>query len=133
VTSEERTAADTARTVGVFGLGLGAVALVSSWTGWGGVVVGAAALACVAAYLKLAGRSGSAPRPHALVGAVLGAMAIVVGLVVQWTTLSEPDEDFGIGLTLDECMQQADTAILQRSCKAQHYEEYMQRYPDAEE
>lgn len=131
--ADERSPAATARSVGLFALGLGVVALVSSWTGWGGIVVGAVAIVCAAVSLWMA-RHGGVRRWQAVLGALLGAAALVIGLVVEWDTLFGVDEDhFGVGLTLDQCMADADTAKLQHLCKAQHYDEFMKRFPDSDE
>lgn len=130
---DERSPAATARSAGLFALGLGAVALLSSWTGWGGIVVGVVAIGCAAASLWMA-RHGGARRWQAVLGALLGAAALVIGLVVEWDTLFGVDEaHFGVGLTLDQCMADADTAKLQHLCKTQHLDEFMQRYPDSDE
>jgi hypothetical protein len=133
VTTEERSPGATAKTVGLFALGLGIVALISSWTGWGGIVLGIAAIVCAGVSLWLA-RNGGARRVQALIGAVLGAAALVIGLVIEWDTLFGVDEShFGVGLNLDQCMAQADTAKLQHLCKTQHLDEFMKRYPNSDE
>lgn len=131
--SDERSPAANARSAGLFALGLGAVALLSSWTGWGGIVVGIVAIVCAAVSLWLA-RHGGTRRWRAVLGAILGAAALVIGLVVEWDTLFGVDEShFGVGLNLDQCMAQADTAKLQHLCKTQHLDEFMKRYPNSDE
>ncbi|MGI5127592.1 hypothetical protein ACQEVB_12340 [Pseudonocardia sp. CA-107938] len=133
MTTDERPSAATANTVGLFALGLGIVGLISSWTGWGGLVLGLLAIVCTVVALWLA-RHGGARRVQAIVGGVLGVAALVIGLVIEWDTLFGTDEShFGVGLTLDQCMAQADTAKLQHLCKTQHLDEFMKRYPDSDE
>lgn len=132
VSTEERSSADTARSAGLFALGLGAVGVISSWTGWGGIVLGLLALLLAAISLWLA-RHGGVRRLQALAGTVLGVAALVIGLVIEWDTLFGTDEaHFGVGLTLDQCMADADTAKLQHLCKTQHLDEFMKLYPDSD-
>ncbi len=131
--ADERSPAALARSAGLFAVGLGVVALLSAWTGWGGIVVGILAVVCAAVALWMA-RHGGVRRWQAVLGAVLGAAALVIGLVVEWDTLFGVDEShFGVGLTLDQCMADADTAKLQHLCKTQHLDEFMKRYPNSDE
>ncbi|MDN5860759.1 MAG: hypothetical protein L0H84_19320 [Pseudonocardia sp.] len=131
--SAERSPSVTARSAGLFALGLGVVALVSAWTGWGAVAVGFAAIVCAAVSLWIARHCG-VRRGQALLGALLGTAALVIGLVVEWDALFAADEEhFGVGLTLDQCMAGADTAKLQHLCKTQHLDEFMRRYPSSDE
>lgn len=132
--AEERSPKANARSVGLFALGLGAVALISSWTGWGGIVVGLAAIVCAGVAFWIGRRAAVLPWMPAAAGAVLGVVALVIGLVVEWNTLfGEDDSHFGVGLTLDQCMSGAETAKLQHLCKTQHLDEFMKRFPGSDE
>ncbi len=123
-------AGGTARTIGPFAIGLGGVALLSSWTGWGGIGVGLAAVACAVTTARL-GRAAAPRQRVAVVAGLLGLVAIAIGAAVLAGALG--DDAFGSGLSLDQCMQQADTAKLQHLCKAQHLDEFMHRYPHSDE
>lgn len=119
------------RFLGLFALGLGVVGLLSSWTGWGGIAVGAAAVVLAIVALAIARRAAGR---MAVAGLVLGVVAVGVGGYVERDTLfGDDDAHFGIGLSLDECMRNADTAKLQHLCKSQHLGEFMQRYPRSDE
>ena len=58
----------------------------------------------------------------ALIGLIIGAWLVVPGLLGIGT--------FGEGLTLDECMQQAQGQQEERMCASQHLDEYRARYGD---
>ena len=113
---------------------LGAMALVSVWTGWGGLALGL--LAVVVALAALARcRGGRVPGPHPrrlpLVGLALGVVAVALAVAVEWTTLSGAVTYLETGgvRTLDECMRQAQNEKEQHVCKSQHLDEYRARYP----
>ena len=115
----------------VTALVVGLMALVSAWTGWGGIVLGVVAV--VAALVALARvRSGRARgRGRPLTGLALGVVAVAVGVALEWTTLAG-----GVtylhgsqARTLDECMRQAQNEKDQHVCKSQHLDEYRARYP----
>ena len=110
---------------------LGAMGLVSAWTGWGGIVLGlgAVAVAVVALARVRAGRATGRGRPR--VGLALGLVAVAIGVALEWTTIAS-----GITYlhssqvrTLDECMRQAQNEKEQHVCKSQHLDEYRARYP----
>ena len=58
----------------------------------------------------------------ALIGLIVGAWLIVPGLLGIGT--------FGEGLTLDECMAQAQGQQQERMCASQHLDEYRARFGD---
>jgi hypothetical protein len=117
-------------------LGMGAPALVlgvlaagTCWTGWAGVVLGL--FAVVAGYLgaRRAWKGLASDGAASLGGLTLGAVGLVVGVVVVWPTLFGTG-NFGDGLTLDQCLQQANGAFQMHLCKSQHITEFNQRFPD---
>lgn len=109
---------------------LGVMALVSAWTGWGGLALGlvAVAVACVA-LLRL--RGGDASRRGPLAGLALGVVAVAIAVAVEWSTLAGAVTYLETGgvRTLDECMRQAQNEKEQHVCKSQHLDEYRARYP----
>lgn len=125
---------DGASGAGTTALVLGAMALVSAWTGWGGIVLGLAAVVAVLVALGRvrAGRVGGPhPRRRPLTGLALGVVALAIGLVVEWPiiTASVTYLHSSQVRTLDECMRQAVNEKEQHVCKSQHLDEYRARYP----
>ena len=123
---------------GTVALVVGVMALVSAWTGWGGIVLGAVAV--VAALVGLArvraGRTGrgagTAGRRRPAVGLALGLVAIAVGVYSGWTVIAGAVTYLHSSQvrTLDECMRQAVNEKEQHVCKSQHLDEYRARFPD---
>ncbi|MCD2196583.1 hypothetical protein LQ327_24730 [Actinomycetospora endophytica] len=116
--------------MGIPALVLGLLAAGTCWTGWAGVVLGlfgvaAGYLGARRAWNGLATDGGSS-----LGGLTLGAVGLVVGVVVVWPTLFGTG-NFGDGLTLDQCLQQANGAFEMHMCKSQHITEFNQRFPNA--
>lgn len=113
---------------------LGAMALVSAWTGWGGLALGLlAVVVALAALARVRGRRDTGPHPRRgpLAGLALGVVAVGIAVVVEWSTLAGAVtylESGGVR-TLDECMRQAQNEKEQHVCKSQHLEEYRARYP----
>lgn len=117
---------------GTLALVLGAMALVSSWTGWGGVGLGLIAVVCGVLGWRRGARPRSAGQRRAMGGLAFGLIAVVIGVGLEWNTISDVLLPASAqSQTLDECMQQAPTARTQHVCKSQHLEEFMKRYPDA--
>jgi O-antigen ligase len=114
-----------------FALVVAVMALVSSWTGWGGLVLGLVALvAALVALVRV--RSGRAVgRAKPLVALVVGLVALGVGTAVEWPTLESAVTYLHASQarTLDECMRQAINEKEQHVCKSQHLAEYRARYP----
>ncbi|GAA4926115.1 hypothetical protein [Actinomycetospora succinea] len=109
---------------------LGAMALVSAWTGWGGLALGLVAVAvALVAFARLRGRDLSRRGP--LAGLALGLVAVVIAVAVEWSTLAGAVTYLETGgvRTLDECMRQAQNEKEQHVCKSQHLDEYRARYP----
>ncbi|GAA4858639.1 hypothetical protein [Actinomycetospora straminea] len=109
---------------------LGAMALVSAWTGWGGLALGLlAVVVALAALARLRGRPG---RRGPVAGLALGVVAVAVAVAVEGSTLAGAVTYLETGgvRTLDECMRQAQNEKEQHVCKSQHLEEYRARYPD---
>lgn len=110
---------------------VGGMALISAWTGWGGLALGLVAL--VAALVGLArvraGRALSRGRP--LAALALAVAAVAIGVAVEWSTLSGGVTYLQTSQvrTLDECMRQAQNEKEQHLCKSQHLDEYRARYP----
>jgi hypothetical protein len=110
---------------------LGVMALVSAWTGWGGLALGlVAVVVALAALARLRGRG--VPRRGPLAGLALGVVAIGIAVVVEWSTLAGAVTYLETGgvRTLDECMRQAQNEKEQHVCKSQHLDEYRARYPN---
>jgi hypothetical protein len=125
---------DGAPGAGTVALALGAMALLSAWTGWGGIVLGLAALVAVLVALgrARAGRVGGPhPRRRPLIGLALGVAALAIGFVVEWPTITASVTYLHSSQvrTLDECMRQAVNEKEQHVCKSQHLDEYRARYP----
>jgi hypothetical protein len=117
-------------------VGLGAPALVlgvlaagTCWTGWAGVVLGLFAVAAGYLGARRAFRRLATDGAASLGGLALGVVGLVVGVVVVWPTLFGTG-NFGDGLTLDQCLQQANGAFQMHLCKSQHITEFNQRFPD---
>ena len=123
------TTRDRAGGLGTLAFALGLLALGTCWLGWPGVVLGLAGV--------IVGFVGSRRAFHdpernggmslsglalGLVGLVIGAWLVVPGLLGIGT--------FGEGLTLDECMTQAQGTQEQRMCASQHIDEYRNRFGD---
>lgn len=109
---------------------LGVMALVSAWTGWGGLALGLVAVAvALVALARLRGRDGSRRGP--LAGLALGVVAVAIAVAVEWSTLAGAVTYLETGgvRTLDECMRQAQNEKEQHVCKSQHLDEYRARYP----
>ena len=115
-----------------FALVVAVMALVSSWTGWGGVVLGLVALvAAVVALMRV--RSGRAVgRTKPVAALVVGLVAVGIGTAVEWPTLESAVTYLHASQarTLDECMRQAINEKEQHVCKSQHLDEYRARFPD---
>ena len=117
---------------GTVALVVGIMALVSAWTGWGGIVLGVVAV--VAALVGLArvraGRGAGRGRPAA--GLALGLVAVAIGVALEWTVLAGAATYLHSSQvrTLDECMRQAVNEKEQHVCKSQHLDEYRARFPD---
>ena len=116
---------------GTVALVLGVMALVSAWTGWGGIVLGVVAV--VAALVGLArvraGRAAGRGRPA--VALALGLVAVAIGVALEWTVLAGAVTYLHSSQvrTLDECMRQAVNEKDQHVCKSQHLDEYRARFP----
>ncbi len=114
-----------------FALVVAAMALVSSWTGWGGIVLGLVALvAAVVALMRV--RSGRAVgRAKPVAALVVGLVALGIGTAVEWPTIESAVTYLHASQarTLDECMRQAINEKEQHVCKSQHLAEYRARYP----
>lgn len=113
---------------------LGAMALVSAWTGWGGLALGLlAVVVALAALARVRGRRdvGPHPRRRPLAGLALGVVAVGIAVAVEWSTLVGAVTYLETGgvRTLDECMRQAQNEKEQHVCKSQHLAEYRARYP----
>ncbi|MEJ2859580.1 hypothetical protein [Actinomycetospora flava] len=109
---------------------LGVMALVSAWTGWGGLALGlVAVVVALVAFSRLRGRDGSRRGP--LAGLALGVVAVGIAVAVEWSTLAGAVTYLETGgvRTLDECMRQAQNEKEQHVCKSQHLDEYRARYP----
>ncbi|WP_328307348.1 hypothetical protein [Actinomycetospora sp. NBC_00405] len=124
---------DTARRPGIVAAApvLGVMALVSAWTGWGGLGLGLlAVVVALAAFARLRG-SRDASRRGPLAGLALGLVAVGIAVVVEWSTLAGAVTYLETGgvRTLDECMRQAQNEKEQHVCKSQHLDEYRARYP----
>ncbi len=116
--------------MGTPALVLGLLAAGTCWTGWAGVVLGL--FGAAAGYLgaRRAWKGLATDGARSLGGLVLGAIGLVVGVVVVWPTLFGSG-NFGDGLTLDQCLQQANGAFQMHMCKSQHITEFNQRFPNA--
>jgi hypothetical protein len=115
--------------MGAPALVLGVLAAGTCWTGWAGVVLGL--FGAVAGYLgtRRAWKGLASDGAASLGGLTLGVVGLVVGVVVVWPTLFGTG-NFGDGLTLDQCLQQANGAFQMHLCKSQHITEFNQRFPD---
>jgi hypothetical protein len=116
--------------MGTPALVLGLLAAGTCWTGWAGVVLGL--FGAAAGYLgaRRAWRGLATDGARSLGGLALGAVGLVVGVVVVWPTLFGTG-NFGDGLTLDQCLQQARSSFEMHMCKSQHVAEFNQRFPNA--
>jgi hypothetical protein len=116
--------------MGTPALVLGLLAAGTCWTGWAGVVLGL--FGAAAGYLgaRRAWNGLATDGASSLGGLTLGAIGLVVGVVVVWPTLFGTG-NFGDGLTLDQCLQQANGAFEMHMCKSQHITEFNQRFPNA--
>jgi hypothetical protein len=114
-----------------FALVVAVMALVSSWTGWGGMALGLVALVAglVALMRVRAGRAVGRTKPAVALGVAL--VALVIGTAVEWPTLESAVTYLHASQarTLDECMRQAINEKEQHVCKTQHLAEYRARYP----
>jgi hypothetical protein len=114
-----------------FALVVAMMALVSSWTGWGGMALGLVALiAALVALMRL--RSGRAVgRAKPVAALLVGLVALGIGTTVEWPTLESAVTYLHASQarTLDECMRQAINEKEQHVCKTQHLAEYRARYP----
>lgn len=125
----ERDGRDRDGGLGTAALALGLLAVGTCWLGWPGVGLGLVGLV-----VGFIGSRRAFHDPHrsgamslggfvlALVGFVVGAWIVVPGLLGIGT--------FGEGLTLDECMAQAQGQHEERMCASQHVEEYRARFGD---
>jgi protein-S-isoprenylcysteine O-methyltransferase Ste14 len=100
-----------------------------SWLGWPGFVLGLAAVV-----VGFVGSRRAFHDPHRNGAASLGGLALgLVGLVVgAWLVVPGllGIGTFGEGLSLDECMAQAQGQHEERMCASQHLDEYRARYGD---
>ncbi|MCD2187551.1 hypothetical protein [Actinomycetospora soli] len=114
-----------------FALVVAGMALVSAWTGWGGMVLGLVALvAAVVALMRVrSGRASGRGKPLAALGVAL--IAVVIGTTIEWPTLESAVTYLHASQarTLDECMRQAINEKEQHVCKSQHLDEYRARFP----
>ena len=115
-----------------FALVVAGMALVSAWTGWGGMVLGLVALvAAVVALMRVrAGRARGRAKPLAALGVAM--IALVIGTAIEWPTIESAVTYLHASQarTLDECMRQAINEKEQHVCKSQHLDEYRARFPD---
>jgi hypothetical protein len=116
--------------MGAPALVLGLLAAGTCWTGWAGVVLGL--FGAAAGYLgaRRAWKGLATDGAKSLGGLALGVIGLVVGVIVVWPTLFGTG-NFGDGLTLDQCLQQANGAFQMHMCKSQHITEFNQRFPNA--
>ena len=118
--------------LGLIAAGTGLTAALWSgmdWLGWPGGALGLVALVVGFVGARRAfhdpQRNGAAALGGfvlGLVGLIVGAWLVVPGLLGIGT--------FGEGLTLDECMAQAQGQQEERMCASQHLGEYRARYGD---
>jgi hypothetical protein len=115
--------------VGTVALAAGLLAAGTCWLGWPGVALGLVALVVGFIGARRAfhdpQRNGAAALGGfvlGLVGLIVGAWLVVPGLLGIGT--------FGEGMTLDECMAQAQGQQEERMCASQHLGEYRARYGD---
>lgn len=115
--------------LGTAALALGLLAVGTCWLGWPGLVLGL--IGVVVGFIGSRRafhdrhRSGAMSLSGfvlALIGLIVGAWLVVPGLLGIGT--------FGEGLTLDECMAQAQGQQEERMCASQHLDEYRARYGD---
>jgi hypothetical protein len=116
--------------MGAPALVLGVLAAGTCWTGWAGVVLGLFAVAAGYLGARRAWKGLATDGAASLGGLALGVVGLVVGVVVVWPTLFGTG-NFGDGLTLDQCLQQANGAFQMHMCKSQHIAEFNQRFPNA--
>ncbi|NMO90542.1 hypothetical protein [Actinomycetospora sp. TBRC 11914] len=116
--------------MGTPALVLGLLAAGTCWTGWAGVVLGLFGVAAGYLGARRAWKGLATDGARSLGGLVLGAIGLVIGAVVVWPTLFGTG-NFGDGLTLDQCLQQAKGAFQMHMCKSQHITEFNQRFPNA--
>jgi hypothetical protein len=139
VTSTDESTPDAATDTGAgatgaatFALVVAGMALVSAWTGWGGMVLGLVALvAAVVALMRVrSGRASGRGKPLAALGVAL--IAVVIGTMIEWPTIESAVTYLHASQarTLDECMRQAINEKEQHVCKSQHLDEYRARFPD---
>jgi hypothetical protein len=116
--------------MGTPALVLGLLAAGTCWTGWAGVVLGLFGVAAGYLGARRAWNGLATDGASSLGGLALGAIGLVVGVIVVWPTLFGTG-NFGDGLTLDQCLQQANGAFEMHMCKSQHITEFNQRFPNA--
>lgn len=108
---------------------LGVVSVGSAWVlGWVGVVAGLAAVVVGFIGARSAFHDPERSGGAALGGLALGLVGLIWGLAVVLPALLGTGT-FGEGLTLDECMAQANGQQEQRMCATQHLDEYRARFP----
>lgn len=108
---------------------LGVIAVGTAWVlGWVGVVAGLAAVVVGFIGARKAFRDPDRSGGAALAGFALGLVGLIWGLAVVLPPLFGAGS-FGEGLTLDECMAQANGQQEQRMCATQHLDEYRARDP----
>ena len=109
---------------------LGVIAAGTAWLlGWVGIVAGLAAAVVGFIGTRKAFRDPERSGGAALAGLVLGVIGLAWGLAVVGPALLGIGT-FGEGMTLDQCMAQANGQQEQRMCATQHLDEYHARYPD---
>ncbi|TDQ47301.1 hypothetical protein EV188_11346 [Actinomycetospora succinea] len=120
-----------ALSLGILAVGTGLSGLIwdTDWLGWLGVALGVVGVVVGFVGSRRAfhdrHRSGGASLGGfvlSLVGLVVGAVLVVPGLLGIGT--------YGEGLTLDECMAQAQGQHEERMCASQHVDEYRARFGD---
>ncbi|GAA4829775.1 hypothetical protein GCM10023201_16730 [Actinomycetospora corticicola] len=108
---------------------LGVISVGSAWVlGWVGVVAGLAAVIVGFIGARRAFHDPERTGGAALGGLALGLVGLIWGLAVVLPALLGTGT-FGEGLTLDECMSQANGQQEQRMCATQHLDEYRARFP----
>ncbi|MCD2188332.1 hypothetical protein [Actinomycetospora soli] len=108
---------------------LGVIAVGTAWVlGWVAVVAGLAAVVVGFIGARRAFHDPERSGGAALGGLALGLVGLIWGLAVVVPALLG-NGTFGEGLTLDECMAQANGQQEQRMCATQHLDEYRARFP----
>ncbi|HSK61180.1 MAG TPA: hypothetical protein VK935_19230 [Actinomycetospora sp.] len=115
--------------VGTVALAAGLLAVGTCWLGWPGVALGLVALVVGFVGARRAFHDPQRNGAAALGGFVLGLVGLVVGAWIVVPGLLGIGT-FGEGLTLDECMAQAQGQQEERMCASQHLGEYRARYGD---